>query len=67
MGAEDLDPFAQDALQALQPLHSLESLQEMAELLQMVHYWRTEAERLAHDYAWLEGKNRRRHEAKKAK
>lgn len=48
-------------------LHSQEALLEMAELLQLVHYWRTEAERLAHDYAWIEQQNRRRHLARKAK
>lgn len=67
MGAEDFDPFAEDAPPALQPLHSLEALQEMAELLEMVYYWRSEAERLAHDYAWISQQNQRRHLAKKAK
>lgn len=66
MGAKHPDPFAEDAPPTLQPLHSLEALQEMAELLEMVQYWRSEAERLAHDYEWIAGQNRRRHAAKKA-
>lgn len=65
MGAADYDPFAEDV--ATPTLHSQEALLEMAELLEMVHYWRTQAERLAHDYEWLAGQNRRRYEAKKHK
>ena len=65
MGAATLgeyDPFADDEPEP----HSLVALQEMAELLEMVRYWRTEAERLAHDYEWIAQQNRRRYEAKKA-
>lgn len=65
MGAADYDPFAEDV--ATPTLHSQEALLEMAELLQLVHFWRTQAERLAQDYAWIEQQNRRRYLAKKAK
>lgn len=65
MGAADYDPFAEDV--ATPTLHSQEALLEMAELLEMVHYWRTQAERLAHDYDWIAKQNQRRHLAKKAK
>lgn len=64
MGAAEYDPFADEV--AAPTLHSQAALLEIAELLEMVHYWRTEAERLAHDYAWISGQNRRRHLAKKS-
>lgn len=61
----DYDPFAEAATEA--PAHSQAALLEMAELLALVHHWRSEAERLAHDYAWISQQNTRRHESKKAK
>lgn len=56
-----LEPRPSDA----EPLHSVEALREMADLLALVQFWRMEAERLAHDYAWIAQQNTRRHEAKK--
>ncbi len=66
MGAPDYDPFAEDVAPVTPILHSQEALLEMAELLELVHYWRNEAERLAHDYELIARGNRRRYEAKKA-
>lgn len=64
MGAQEYHPFPRGGGETAPPLHSQAALLEMAELLELVRYWRIEAERLAHDYAWIANQNRRRHEAK---
>lgn len=47
------------------PQHSTEALQQMAELLELVAYWRTEAERLADQYEHMRRRRNRAYLARK--